>query len=291
MPLESFQNRIDIKDLALDTPEQIGPIFDIEQVIKPADWSTAKINLYVYEKSEQWTSFLRLASYMKLCFPQRAPELEIYREAVPKIKKALLQLVNEGVFRDWGKYIEEASHLKILFPDIDIMTDQDWDEVQVAVDNAQIGYDTEMELETFAKYKILFTDRFEQLDQQKIFNAEKWNNIAVRLNDLRNLHTWSRFVQLAVSAKLLYPNDKYNLDITKEDWAGMKQWLEVFKEKLDQDSNKENYFWPPYMGMAGDMKLLSASKINITKDGIKVVMNNEEVLSDEISNLPVLRKF
>lgn len=120
--------------------------------------------------------------------------------------------------------------------------------------------------------KRLFPDRIG-------LREDKVDYLISKINEERNKEDWHRFVRLAASLKVAFPERFAELQITEQDWEGMVDKLR------ERTSNWDNYSLVAghFAEIAGNMKIIGSSSI----DDILTI----PVFDDGRVPLPIRRAF
>ena len=260
-----FEQQKDIEDLkihevGLDEQEKEKLRFDPETEILDTDWQGMKDQLEQERKNGNWQGFAYLAMRMSILRPDQKTELNIDDIAWQGMRGELGRILS----RNWFDFISLAMHMSILRPD---------QKAELNIDGAiwkKMKNRLKKRRNTNAWYHfahqalcmfILRPDQKGNLDIDDI----AWQGMKGQLEQERN-DRWWRFTDLALSMFILRPDQREDLDIDISAWRGMRNEI----EQVQQNN------WWNFADLAMSMTILSAEKVEITDQGIELVVKKPD---------------
>jgi hypothetical protein len=289
MVLDSM-DRMNITDLTLHSPELHSESgFDINEFITPENWAKMKAELKDFRDEGDLSGFIRLASGMKLAFPERAEELDEFKTYaaanfhIPRF----VALPDERLMLDWQR-------LELLYPGAFVPDLRETREdlvnrhIRKVINGARNVLDNREVLDILVRIKLLFPDQYDNRELRKHFTTELWHKTAANLEAYRQQQRWMIFAETAANAAIVFPTHEWHSLVTPEDWREMEKRLVEFKERVTLSAQEQSDF----ISMAGQMRLLTAEKVDITDGKLDVVYPSQSAkIREEQDPFPNERVF
>lgn len=254
--------------------------FDAEKEVTADDWEKMKTALEVCRQSEDWDGFIAIAVDMKIIFPERAEELNLDKFDKETLERIAAQFPyyssqddpsNATMVYDFGK---RALKMKILFPEkskliFDEKRETGFEsrikELRRLTDNVIEAGDSGS-AENMAKFA--FPDlakKLQPMDEKRKTRIE--GLLKEKLDYAREKGFWSEFFRAAAYEKLLHPFI-VQPNLNGNDWESMKK---------ENASGKQRWVSPSssLAQRVANMKILAAEKVEITDNGLEIVMPEE----------------
>lgn len=305
MVLESLSSdRVNITDLVLEEPREEFTVFDPRKDIGPTDLEKIK-NSYWYKDlvSGQTTRITNTEKAALICFPKEVnPGMLNLNQLMIRLEELKKEHISGvGAYMDWDKTLEQASSIKILFPQTDpdiLITNQDWEVIKECVEDIRHSYESTKRLMPNSvndgeyggyegeHYHIGWLRIFFQYGGwiHKILPSkvvelglnlpEYWQAGRGILENNRREEYWDRFFNSAPDLKILFPDQIHSVALTKDDWARIREYFLKSNSRLL---------------MAPDILEFQAKEFRVTDQGIEIIMPKSQKPFTE-SNLPLPQK-
>ena len=280
----SNSERINIKDLTLEEPPKKKELpFDPERDLTEEDKGNLKKELEENIINHSWVNALENMSAYNALFPDEIESLILDDTAWLEIKRVINFFQSTKQYRDFN---EMAVQAKLAFPKqskeivLDDTTYQESREYLGTCAAKKLWWAFGQEA---MKIKILFPEKSGSLLQvENITSNEIWDGMKKELERMIDLGL-RHFCQHAAAMKILFP---YRISELSFDTAF---WKQAHKELSDY---RDKEFWRGLFQEAVAMKLLAAEEINITDQGLEVIMQKEKPeFKEETPPMPKTRKF
>ena len=280
MPLQEYfdPETINIRRLAVESPKKTELLFDAEQEISNEEWKILKDSLFrnyfPSPAGAQLIGFTKLATELKILFPERLSDLEIDSASWEAVKTRLEEYKSD---KGWGDFTEIVANLRVLYP-------ERFSTLDLGEKAWQVGVESLHQLEGIwvtdhaLRLKILFPEKFSSLDLDFV-----WKNLKEGIGEIRkdDEFGYKSFFEVLAKARILFPERYAELRPSPRDWSVMKECFEGMRE------NKE---WWSFAKVAASMKILAAEEVSITKNGYEIKMPGDESFKHD-SLPPEKRKF
>ncbi len=254
--------RINIKDLVIDTPDQPRHgFFNVQEVITDQKWGYMCSSLRADQTLRRYDSYLGLMADMVFLFPERPlPEID------PEFEKSLVDyasasfeigkvLAGERVCRKYPTYFE--SHFESSLTE---RVKMEIEEKMNALGNLNTFY-----LEAAAAYKILRPDDAPKLEE-KVWNEWREN--------CRNL-AFGVKTHIAANLRIVWPEKFKDLD------------LSPLENELDQLKDIANL--SSYATFCRSLAIIFADDIEFANHQLKII--NHPKLAEPTNSVPETRRF
>ncbi len=276
MVLESFENRIDIKSLSLETPEKSQKLeFDPEKEFTNQEWQNTAEEFRNSWKNRKPEDNVVVLSWGLPALKAFKPDLAepLLTDEVAKSLFDELAKMAEG--RHWVAFSERAVFLKILFPDkVTIGPDSKAMMKSAALEEQ----DTFKAAQLGASLRILFPEeQFPKgLDQ-------RWQEFALKAStDLEQMNMYSSVRYLA-NLKIMYRERFKDFGVSASVWGSIV-------EKLHR--TKHSNIYASYASAILDGAIVAAEDIRVTDEGLELVMPKAKAqLAGQTPEVPQTRNF
>jgi hypothetical protein len=277
MALESFENRIDIKNLTVEqsTEKTVGS-FNPEQEFSDQDWRGMLNELSKSRKNlDETFKFARLGAMCSIVFPDKRSELQLDDEAWDKIKGLLERTKSSALKEDkvpysWTRELlillrnsrisfPEQNFDFILTPEVKLKINKRIEALKVLTKGLE--YRTVEYIHALADYLVVFPEadlvqQYGAISQDKIKDAlgaakkDSWAGLAGTISEIKLLKD-------LIGAEQVLP--------TAAEWKNIHQAL---KEAVKTCQTKGE--WSEALDLASSVKIINATSAKITEQGIEL---------------------
>lgn len=237
--------------------------FDPKRDITQEDWTEIKWYLEECKDENKWLAFFECIMATKIIDPSY--DLGLGNIDLQKIGERMFKQMQK--IKDYSGILRLAGALKILdLPYNIVFSDWDWQKICDDPD-------------TFRRME--FWDDFSKsLMKIKIFDpshelgltGQDWQKMRNNLREDQKNNEYNNFISCAMAMKILDPS--IDLQLTEKDWLEMKKVLEECREVYRSDEQFSDGSKFLFCAMA--MKILTAKKVELTKDCLKITMEDDK---------------
>ena len=270
------ENRpINIKRLVIESPEPRAELpFDSERDITEEDWKMMQTELDKARRDGEHLRYITQAFPMKLLDPRL--HITLSEENISEIREYPEQA-------KWAEFVYYFSQAKIIDPSLPMSID-DYDDEYIgdyntwaAIEDALAGEKNMVSsfIPLANAIRIIDTSVSIPIGEEMLQDCKK------TLAQYREEQIWTVFSAFAANLRLLCPS--FDLKLSKEDWKGMHEELDVVRRKNLSIIFAEH---------AANMSILAAEKVEITDQGIQLTMpKRKQDLKTQIPPIPEPKKF
>ena len=303
MTLEQYFNneKLNVKNLSLEVPAtRRGDSFDIDSHLGWKKWNS--VRNFLFEKKENFESFLAACAEVKIAFSDKVRELGInidHRSFLKNLIEERGDLARKGsVPRVEEQLLGVLFSAKVLFPqespEIAYMMRPGSQERHVVASRIKDIYGKAISLSTgevrrefvhfidmLSKAMIIMPD-FSLDEVLSSFRKEKlWEQVQRFLDRSRIWKEWDNFTRTAASARILFSEEFREPEVVSlQDWENMTGSSMM---KDDADYHSIRYI--------ANLKILAAKDIMVSENGLELIFPERKLAEGTQVPVPESRKF
>jgi hypothetical protein len=260
--------KINIKELSIDTPKKSQPCQEYLANISQDDWEKVSKKLSVNYIAKGWYQFFEKAAAMSILDPEKTPKPLLNEGDYEAVVNDLQVRKNDNMFNFGVLELALASEIQVLFPEKNVAVDTDLKPESVILEIGRKFSDPLMAADGLISYFILFPDRKDLLDKDLFGNFLQ-----------ENTETLGKMESLTclTALKLLFP------DLYKEPPPHV---LEDLRTTVESRKSGDDFFT-----FASYLKMLVAEEVKMTPKGLEIKMDPDKDFKDASLSVPERRRF
>lgn len=277
-----LNDQVNIKGITIEEPEKRSVPFDPEKDITETDWQGMKDYARRMDKEplENFTGYLE---NLKLLFPDRDLDIPVSGDMVQKRKEELSHTATSGVFH---RLITLAESLKVISPDLFPLLDlyNDYNEQRRYIFSTRLD-PLKQESATWSDFlfyykaqKIAYNGYLDKSFLQESGDKKVKEWLTGMVTDEKS---WFALIAGLADYKVLYPQEAAAFSLPPKVWQFAHNLLARNRQRED---------WQNFTALALRMKILAAKDVIVNKQGVSIIMPNQEAVKSP-SSVPETRKF
>ena len=298
MTLEIFTNqaKVNIKDLVLEEPQRpLNLPFSPERDLTGVDWNGIKEDFRSRSDEESWEECAELVKAVKIFYPQRISELGNGLKRTVGFLTAKVASMDQGDFEPDPEVgmgtLDEVATARIICPenleDLHQSYQNLWGKELNFLEYLLAREEEESSIPTFLFNLILAFPEPELRGYFQLNDRTRalFQNTIDDLKGKTDEYSSGNLVKTLALTRVLFPDSKPT--ISANDWQQMNERLEFLRSGAISSG-----YWTQFAEYAANMTLLAAEQVEITKEGLEIVMaDTKGSFQKGTPSLPDVRRF